>query len=154
MFKSIDSNVINSQTTTKQYSLFSLSTKSIPPKIGQRLALKMALYCPEGSSTLPQQLLMMHDIALYCIILHYLALSYTTLHYLALSCTILHYLALSCTILHYLALSCTILHYLALSCTILHYLALSCNILHYLAVMSYCTHKVHIKPAYESSDCL
>ena len=84
----------------------------------------MALYCPHGSGTLRQQLLMMHYL-----------------------CTILYYLALSCTILHYLALSCTILHYLALSCTILHYLALSFTILHYLA------HKVYMKPADESSYC-
>ena len=77
---------------------------------------KIAIYCPQGSCTLRQQL--------------------TILHYLALSCTILHYLALSCTILHYLALSCTILHYLALSCAILRYLAVSCAILYYLALSS------------------
>ena len=41
---------------------------------------KIAIYCPQGSGTLRQQL--------------------TILHYFALSCTILHYLALSCTILH------------------------------------------------------
>ena len=45
---------------------------------------KIAIYCPRGSGTLRQQLLMMHWLC-------------TNLHYLALSCTILHYLALSCT---------------------------------------------------------
>ena len=31
---------------------------------------KMALYCPQGSGKLRQQLLMMHGIALYCMVLH------------------------------------------------------------------------------------
>ena len=30
----------------------------------------MAFYCPQGSGTLRQQLLMMHGIALYCMVLH------------------------------------------------------------------------------------
>ena len=105
---------------------------------------KMALYCPQGSYTLRQQLLMMHGIAWYCMVLHDIAWYYMVLawycmvlhflHYLALSCTLLHDLAISCTILHYLILSCLILHYLVLSCTILHYLALFCTILHYFAL--------------------
>ena len=33
----------------------------------------MALYCPQGSGTPSQQLLMMHGIALYCIVLHSIA---------------------------------------------------------------------------------
>ena len=32
--------------------------------------IKMAIYCPQGSGTLRQQLLMMHGIALYCMVLH------------------------------------------------------------------------------------
>ena len=105
---------------------------------------KWPLYCPQGSGTLRQQLLIMHgmawyrivlhSIAWYCMVLHCIAWYCMALSFLALSCTILHYLALSCTILHYLALSCTILQYLALTCTILHYLALSFTILHYLAL--------------------
>ena len=35
--------------------------------------LKMAIYCPQGSGTLRQQLLMMHGIAWYCIVLHGIA---------------------------------------------------------------------------------
>ena len=59
--------------------------------------IKMASYCPQGSGTLRQQLLMMHGIAWYCIILHYLAFSCNIFHYIALSCTILHYIAvMSC----------------------------------------------------------
>ena len=50
---------------------------------------KWPLYCPQGSGTLRQQLLMMHGIAWYCI-----------LHHIAPSCTILHHLAPSCTMLH------------------------------------------------------
>ena len=34
---------------------------------------KMALYCPQGSGTLRQQLLMMYGIALYCMVLHGIA---------------------------------------------------------------------------------
>ena len=30
----------------------------------------MAIYCSQGSGTLRQQLLMMHGIALYCMVLH------------------------------------------------------------------------------------
>ena len=52
---------------------------------------KMALYCPQGSGTLRQQLLSMHGIAWYCMVLHYLAPSCTILHYLELSCTILQW---------------------------------------------------------------
>ena len=34
---------------------------------------KMALYCPQGSGTLRQQLFIMHGIAWYCMVLHYIA---------------------------------------------------------------------------------
>merc|ERR1712240_514051 len=124
--------------------------------------LKMAMYCPQGSGTLRQQLLMMHGIALYCMVLHGILLYCDVLHGIARycmvlhgiawycmvlhgiapSCTNLHHLAPPCTILHHLAPSCNILHHLAPSCTILHLLAPSCTILHYLAVLSCCTHKV------------
>ena len=51
---------------------------------------KMALYCPQGSGTLRQQLLMMHGIAWYCMVLH------------AWYCRVLQGIA-SWTILHNLA---------------------------------------------------
>ena len=75
-------NIINSNNNSMKYLasvLFTAKSKS-----------KIAIYCPQGSGTLRQQL--------------------TIRHYYTLSCTILQNLALSCTILHYLALSCTILH--------------------------------------------
>ena len=53
---------------------------------------KIAIYCPQGSGTLRQQLTFLP-------ILHILHI----LHYLARFCTILQYLALPCTILHHLA---------------------------------------------------
>ena len=37
------------------------------------MEIKMAIYCPQGSGTLRQQLLMMHGIAWYCIVLHCIA---------------------------------------------------------------------------------
>ena len=37
---------------------------------GSILMRQMAMYCPHGSGTLRQQLLMMHGIAWYCIVLH------------------------------------------------------------------------------------
>ena len=40
---------------------------------GMALIIKMALYCPQGSGTFRQQLLMMHGIALYCMVLHGIA---------------------------------------------------------------------------------
>ena len=82
--------------------------------------LKMALYWPQGSGTLRQQLLMMHGIAWHCMVLHCIAWY--------------------CMVLHYIAWYCRVLHGIALSCNILHYIALSCTILHYLAVIPYCIH--------------
>ena len=41
---------------------------------------KIAIYCPQGSGTLRQQLLMMHGIALYCIVLHGIAWYCMVLH--------------------------------------------------------------------------
>merc|ERR1711973_749143 len=96
----------------------------------------------------------LHCIALYCMVLHGIAWYCMILHGITWYCMVLHDHAPSCLILHHLAPSCRILHHLAPSCTILHYLALSCTILHYLAVMSCGTHKIYIKLADESSDCL
>ena len=59
----------------------------------------MAIYCPQGSGTLRQQLLMMHGIAWYCMVLQNIAWYYMVLHGIARYGTVLH-LALSCTILH------------------------------------------------------
>ena len=67
---------------------------------------KIAIYCPEGSGTLRQQL--------------------TILHYLSLSCTILHYVTSSCTILHHDAPCCTMLHHVAPCRTMLHQVAPCC----------------------------
>ena len=115
---------------------------------------KLPLYCPQGSGTLRQQLLLMHGIAWYCIVLHSIAWYCIVLHGIACYCMVLHDIAwycmvlngieLFCTILHHLAPYCNMLHHVAPSYTILHYLALSCTFLHYLAVMSCCTHKVYM----------
>ena len=50
---------------------------------GEIRASKMALYCPQGSGTLRQQLLMMYGIALYCIGLHGIVLYCMVLHGIA-----------------------------------------------------------------------
>ena len=44
---------------------------------------KWPLYCPQGSGTLRQQLLMMHGIAMYCIVLHSIAWYCMVLHGIA-----------------------------------------------------------------------
>ena len=107
------------------------------------IRIKIAIYCPQGSGMLRQQLPILHYLALSCTILHYLALYCTILHYLALSWTILHYLTPSCTMLHHLAPCCSMLHHLAQGCTRLYHLApsctnlqlaLCCTILHYVAL--------------------
>ena len=41
---------------------------------------KMALYCPWGSGTLRQQLLIMHGFEWYCIVLHGIVWYYMELH--------------------------------------------------------------------------
>ena len=61
---------------------------------------KMAKYCPQGSGTLRQQLLMMHGIAwcfmvlhviaFYCMVLHGIACYFMELHGIALYCMVLH----------------------------------------------------------------
>ena len=50
----------------------------------------MALYCPQGSGTLRQQLLMMNGIAWYCIVLHGTALYSMVLQGNAWYCMILY----------------------------------------------------------------
>ena len=40
----------------------------------ERIIKKWPLYCPQGSGTLRQQLLMMHGIAWYCMVFHGIAL--------------------------------------------------------------------------------
>ena len=67
---------------------------------------KTALYCPQGSGTLRQQLLMMHGIAWYCMVLHGIAWCCMVLHGVAWCCMVLHGIAWYCMV----ALSCTILH--------------------------------------------
>ena len=44
---------------------------------------KWPLYCPQGSGTLRQQLLLMHGIAWYCIVLHSIAWYCIVLHGIA-----------------------------------------------------------------------
>ena len=50
--------------------------------------LKMALYCPQGSGTLRQQLLMMHGIAWYCMVLHWIAWYCIVLHGITWYCMV------------------------------------------------------------------
>ena len=45
---------------------------------------KMAIYCPQGSVTLRQQLLIMHGIAWFCMVLHGIAWYCMVLHGIAL----------------------------------------------------------------------
>ena len=55
--------------------------------------LKMAIYCPQGSGTLRQHLLMMHGIGWYCIVLHSIAWYCMVLHDIAWYCMVLHDIA-------------------------------------------------------------
>ena len=107
--------------------------------------LKIAIYCPQGSCTLRQQLTILHYLALSCTISHFLELSCTILHYLALTCTILHHVAPCCIMLHHDAPCCTMLHHDAPYCTTLHHLAQSCTILH--PVASCCTCLLYTSPS-------
>ena len=50
---------------------------------GTSLILKIAIYCPQGSGTLRQQLLMMHCITWYWIVLHSIAWYCMVLHCIA-----------------------------------------------------------------------
>ena len=55
----------------------------------------MAIYCPQGSGTLRQQLLSMHDIAWFCMVLHGVAWYFIVLHGIAWYCMVLHGIAAS-----------------------------------------------------------
>ena len=55
--------------------------------------LKMAIYCPQGSGTLRQQLSSMHDIAWYCMVLQCIAWYCMVLHGIAWYCMVLHGIA-------------------------------------------------------------
>ena len=51
---------------------------------------KWPLYCPQGSGTLRQLLLMMHGIAWYCMVMHCIAQYCMVLHGIAWYCMVLH----------------------------------------------------------------
>ena len=80
---------------------------SIQPKYEMTMfndqLLKMASYCPQGSGTLRQQLLMMHGIACYCMVLQGIALYCIEVHGIAWYCNILHGIAWYCIVLHGIA---------------------------------------------------
>ena len=61
---------------------------------------KMALYCPQCSGTICQQLLMMHGIAWYCIVLYGLAWCCMLVHGIAWYGKVLHGFAWYCMVLH------------------------------------------------------
>ena len=67
------------------------------------LRIKMAIYCPQGSGTLRQQLLIIHGIALYCMVLHGIAWYCMVLHGIAGYCMVLHGIAWYCMVLHCIA---------------------------------------------------
>ena len=71
---------------------------------------KMAIYCPQGSGTLRQQLLSMHGNACYCMVLHGIALYCIVLHGIAWYCMVLHGIAWYCRVLHGIAWYCMVLH--------------------------------------------
>ena len=54
---------------------------------------KIAIYCPQGSGTLRQQLLSMHGIAWYCMVLHGIAWYCMVMHGIAWNCMELHGIA-------------------------------------------------------------
>ena len=64
----------------------------------RRVKLKIAIYCPQGSGTLRQQLLSMYGIAWYYMVLH------------AWYCMVMHGIAWNCMELHGIAWYCTLLH--------------------------------------------
>ena len=98
---------------TYQYGRTTVTIENIPqtrPPIGGQ---KWPLYCPQGSGTLRQQLLMMHGIALYCMVMHGIALYCMVLHGIALHCIVLHCIAWYCMVLHGIAWYCMVLHRIA-----------------------------------------
>ena len=64
-----------------------------------KMKIKMAIYCPQGSGTLRQQLLMMHGIAGDCVVSHGIALYCIVLHGIAWYCMVLHDIAWYCIVL-------------------------------------------------------
>ena len=84
-------------------SFFSRHVTSHQAKLFLVLKAKLALYCPQSSGTLRQQLLMMHGIAWYCMVLHGIALYCIVLHGIAWYCMVLHGFALYRMVLHGIA---------------------------------------------------
>ena len=93
----------------------------------------MAIYCPQGSGTLRQHLLMMHDIAWYCIVLHSIAWYCMVLHGIAWYCMVLHCIAWYCMVVHGIAWYWMVLHGIAWYCIVLHGIAWYCMVLHGIA---------------------
>ena len=60
----------------------------------------MALYSPQGSGTLRQQLLVMQGIAWYCMALHGIAWYCMVMHGIVRYCMVLHSIARYCMVLH------------------------------------------------------
>ena len=87
---------------------------------------KWPLYCPQGSGTLRQQLLMMHGIAMYCIVLHSIAWYCMVLHGIAWYCMVLHCIAWYCMIFH--DIPCIEVHCIAWYCMVLHGIAWYCMV--------------------------
>ena len=80
-------------------------------KKGMSLSKIWPLYCPQGSGTLRQQLLVMHGIARYCMVLHCIAWCRMVLHGIAWYYMVLHGIEWYCMALNGIAM----LHHVALS---------------------------------------
>ena len=89
----------------------------------KHMMIKMAMYCPQGSGTLRQQLLMMHGIAWYYIVLHGIPWYCKVLHGIACYYMVLHGVAWYCMVLHGTAWYCMVLNGIALFCMVLHGIA-------------------------------
>ena len=72
---------------------FTLFNMTSALQIVRAQLLKIAIYCPQGSGTLRQHLLMMHGISWYCIVLHSIAWYCMVLHGSARYCMALHGIA-------------------------------------------------------------
>merc|ERR1711978_79756 len=75
--------------------------------------LKMAIYCPQGSGTLRQQLLMMHGIGWYWMVLDGIGWYCTVLHGIARYRMVLHGIAWYLMVLNGIAWYCMVLHGIA-----------------------------------------
>ena len=64
------------------------------------------MYCPQGSGTLRQQLLMRFGIAWYCMVFHGIAWYCMVLHSIAWYCIALHGIVWHCMVLHGIAWHC------------------------------------------------